>query len=84
MQVENTKYSVESKSWESRVQRNSKVLCTLGRIAPIDTDLEMSNILGLADKTPSTAIINMDKGLKGKKWLQGVKGWVSLAETAAV
>ena len=49
------------------MQRNSEVLHTLRRTAPIDTDLEMSNILGLADKTPSTAIINMDKGLKGKK-----------------
>lgn len=83
MQAEDTKYS-QSKSWESRVQRKSKVLHTLRRTAPIDTDLEMSNILGLADKTPSTAIINMDKGLKGEKWLQGVKGWVSSAETGAV
>ena len=65
MQVEDTKCSVESRSWEGRVQRNSEVLSPL-RTAPPDTDLGMSSIVGLADRSPSTAMINTDKGLKGE------------------
>lgn len=47
------------------MQRNSEVLSPL-RTAPPDTDLGMSSIVGLADRSPSTAMINTDKGLKGE------------------
>lgn len=66
MQVEDSKCSVESRSWEDRAQRNSEVLSTLRRTAPTDTDLGMSSTVGLADRSPSTAMINTDKGLKGE------------------
>ena len=38
------------------LQRKSEALCTLRRTAPVETDLEIIKILGLADKKPSTAI----------------------------